>query len=76
MGVRPFSGPSYSPLGYVHQLNLVDGRILSLNTAPAKVVAAWAEYRAWLTERVQVGHAQSGHALLELGYKYFCQILE
>ena len=31
---------------------------LSDNTAPAKCVAAWADQRAWLTERIRGGHAE------------------
>ena len=38
---------------------------LSVNTAPAKCEAAWADLRACLTERIQGGHAKSGPALLD-----------
>ena len=46
-------------MGYEHQLN-------SVNTAPAKCVAAWADQSARLTERIQGGQAERRHALFLL----------
>ena len=48
---------------------------LSVNTAPAKCEAAWADLRACLTERIQGGHAKSGPALLDSWFEHLVLIL-